>query len=406
MNSKKERSASGISPDAIAAEYEHRSMQTWSDHDLGAAVSEVVQQSRSGTFDSFVLHAPLETAARTALLSHASPSQRTLARLRMVSIAARYEAFGLPVPTPPTASSGDSVGRFIAAVQHGDPDSAEAAALDLVQTHNRRQLVEALAEFVIPLTSAAAHTPIFLHLLQRSDPRGPINGSLLLPLSRELASDTGKAIQGVQGRIADRPTDPSALLHVLMSTPSQPTESTFIHPMVEAVDASGLAEQLLGNTVGHFNRQAASSILRVAAMSMLQDTPDEAPYGWTHCLTIPQAIIEIAHATPRPDIAMAAAATHIVGMRAALGCVELSDRPLDSYPDVDFGDVIDAAVVHHDAHVVKYVLACIDAAAFDPAARNLYHGAAAHLLAIWAQRPADDDPLPPAQNNTDSDAPS
>lgn len=39
---------------------------------------------------------------------------------------------------------------------------------------------------------------------------------------------------------------------------------------------------------------------------------------------------------------------------------------------------------HQDAHVAKYTLACLDAAAFDPARRSLYLAAAAYLHAWWA----------------------
>jgi hypothetical protein len=45
------------------------------------------------------------------------------------------------------------------------------------------------------------------------------------------------------------------------------------------------------------------------------------------------------------------------------------------------------AALHHDAHLVKYTLACFDAAAADPAERRLYLAAAASLSAWWAQFP-------------------
>jgi hypothetical protein len=48
-----------------------------------------------------------------------------------------------------------------------------------------------------------------------------------------------------------------------------------------------------------------------------------------------------------------------------------------------------AASHHHDAHLVKYTLACIDAAASDPEQRRLYLAAAASLSGWWAQQPSD-----------------
>jgi len=386
-------SAADVGTDQIASAYDERSMSEASDVRFVAAVGDVVQQSRSGAFDSFVLHAPLELAARAALLAYVSPSHRRRSRLRILAIAAVYEAFGPGAAVSVDQEAGSpSITGFIDAVEAGDPDAAEEAALRLAVL-DPGDLVRLLADFVVPLTSAAAHAPIFLHLLQRSDPRGSISARLLAPLARELARDNGKAIRWVERFTAQRPTDAGKLERQLRTVPSIDVESTFIHPIMEAVDGSGVARTVLGETLGRFDRSSASSVLRVAAASMIHDDPASAPYGWTHCLTIPQAMIEIAPSCHHPDIALAVAATHVVGFRAALGNAQLPDRPHDSYSAVDIDAVIDAASTHRDAHVVKYALACLDAAAYDPQARNLYHSAAAHLLDVWESLPATDDPL-------------
>ena len=384
---------SGIDVASIVEEYERRAMAEWSDITLARAVADVVQQSRAGAFDSFVLHAPLETAARSALLAHVTSPVRWMSRLRMVSIAARYEAFGPAATTSGAEPVHDPVEAFIEAIRAGDSDNAEAAAHAIASTHDRAGMISALADFVIPLTSAAAHTPIFFHLLQRSDPRGPITTTLLAPLARELARDTGKAIRWIDDHTGTFPTDAAALHRQLLHTPSQAVDSAFIDPIMDAVDSSGLARRQLDGTVGRFDREAASAVLRVAAMSMIHDTPEHAPYGWTHCLTLPQAVLEIAPMSQRPDIALAVAATHVVGFRAAIGETSLPEQPVDSYASVDIAEIIDAAATHHDAHVAKYTLACLDAAAFDPEGRHLYHNAAAHLLSVWRDRTIEDDPL-------------
>jgi hypothetical protein len=49
-----------------------------------------------------------------------------------------------------------------------------------------------------------------------------------------------------------------------------------------------------------------------------------------------------------------------------------------------------AAAVHHDAHRVKYTLACLEAAGDDPGAAPLYLAAAAHLNAWWEAHRDDD----------------
>jgi hypothetical protein len=146
---------------------------------------------------------------------------------------------------------------------------------------------------------------------------------------------------------------------------------------------------------------------------MLQDDPNQAPYGWTHCLTIPQAIAGIARTTHDPLRAMAIAATHVVGFRAALSNQTVIDTYAPEPVDVAAVDALDAppataaAAVHHtaepdldrvttaiatraachaDAHVAKYTLACFDAAHADPPHRRLFLSAAAYLVAWWAQR--------------------
>jgi hypothetical protein len=47
-------------------------------------------------------------------------------------------------------------------------------------------------------------------------------------------------------------------------------------------------------------------------------------------------------------------------------------------------ELVTRSAVHHDAHLVKYTHACLDAAADEPAARRLYLAAAASLSAWWA----------------------
>ena len=50
--------------------------------------------------------------------------------------------------------------------------------------------------------------------------------------------------------------------------------------------------------------------------------------------------------------------------------------------------LVTRAATHHDAHLVKYTLACLDAAADDPPHRRLYLAAAASLGGYWAAQAA------------------
>jgi hypothetical protein len=158
---------------------------------------------------------------------------------------------------------------------------------------------------------------------------------------------------------------------------------------------------------------------------MLQDDADQAPYGWSHCLTLPQAALGVAPAATDPADAIAVAATYVLGFRATLGRETLdpgwAPEPLDLVDDADRLDALAGhpdeaaaatwyapepivaplvarlagyAAAHPDAHLAKYTVACLDAASADPDAAHLFLAAAAFLGAWWRQLPSDDPLLP------------
>jgi hypothetical protein len=401
----------GIAPGEMVAEYHRRGLDGWSDARLVGAVAARIARPRRDPADSFVLHAPLELAARAALLPHVAAPARERARLQILAVAAQYEAFGPAVardgePGRPGADDEEATGKLLGAVRAGDPDGAGTAAALLARHVGDRELVTGVGDDIVPLTSAAAHAPIFLyHVLQR-DPRGPISSRLLPPLARELARNPGWRIRWIDGRDApargsteQRATDVAALVEAVGRAPSRPLDGpAFIHPLLVNVDASGVAASRLEAVVGGFDPRAGRALLRVAAQSMVFDDPAHAPYGWTHCLTIPQAVLGLAPFLRRPDQALAVAATHVLAFRTALGAVDLplheSPAALD-LPDADPSRLVNAAATAHDAHIVKYVLACLDAAGRDPEAARLHHAAADRLLRAWEAQGGDpSDPLP------------
>jgi len=67
----------------------------------------------------------------------------------------------------------------------------------------------------------------------------------------------------------------------------------------------------------------------------------------------------------------------------------VANAPDASLPEVRAA-LASRASRHHDAHLVKYTLACFDAAAVDPGNARLYLAAAASLAAYWAALPSDD----------------
>jgi hypothetical protein len=182
-----------------------------------------------------------------------------------------------------------------------------------------------------------------------------------------------------------------------------PLDSDFIYPTMHLVDAGGLAAEVLDAPLrGMGVTEARRTLLRIAARSMLQDDPDAAPYGWTHCLTMPQAVLESVRLGADPDLAVAVAATYVLGFRATQGRVRLDHRwapgrgtaaarVLKASEDATTGlvaELVAFGAEHPDAHVAKYTLACLHAAEADPEEARLYLAAAAHLHEWWATHTA------------------
>ncbi|HZJ27132.1 MAG TPA: hypothetical protein VFF40_09010, partial [Acidimicrobiia bacterium] len=358
-----------------------------SDAALVAAVAGVVRRPRVEIADSFVLHAPLELAARSALLPLVRPSARIAARARIAAIAGEYAAFGVAVPPPrsvtfeSTAEGAIALGDAIAA---GELDTVDAVAAELGRTAAGADLPALLTDALLPRLSAAAHAPIFLYQMARVAPGGELTAELVRPLARELARfpdwslgwlDRGPAVSAV--------LPPEALFDAVAAAPPLGVlGSTFIYPVMHQVDESGVAAELLSEPVRGVDVHAGGRLLlRAAALSMLQEPPEHAPYGWSHCLTMPQAALGIAGHARDPNVALAVAATYVVGFRAALATRPLARAYAPADPGVQLADALDAgpqvaaaavwhapeavmggivtelatrASRHGDAHLVKY----------------------------------------------------
>jgi hypothetical protein len=369
----------------LARTYDDRRLDRLADDELVAAVVAIVAEPREGPADSFVLHAPLELTARARHLA-ALPTDdeplRRLARLRLVSIAARYlQHPPAPIGPPDTAAE--------------DPD----------------RTVDRLAPAIAARTAAAAHGPILLATLTEVPDRAPGWLPLLRPLTRELDRHPDWRLRWFERATADptdhRPPgdpDPTALFAAVADPPRLGIPgSTFIHPLLMQVDAPGVADEVLGPVAGPrhaSSTEAARALTRVAALAMVRDTPDHAPYGWTHCLTLPQAILTLAPRLVRARVpALSIAATHVLGIRAALATTVLDAtdellRPADPATiDRRRRHLTAEAARRHDAHVAKYLLAVLTEAERDPEASELHLTAGEHLLAVWDATGPDPDDL-------------
>ena len=300
------------------------------------------------------------------------------------------------------------------ALADGDAEAADDAITWLTQHLETDELVGTLAGPVLTSLAAAAHGPILLYLLPRVAPRSLKAASMARSTIHELVRNPERKLSWFN--IDDQPQhgDSAVELTRRLAGPQlrELPENTFIYPTMSITERTGLATEVLADIAPSLTvTEARHSLLRTAARAMLQDDPGHAPYGWSHCLTMPQAALGIANFSPDPGIAIAVAATYVLGFRASLGSVILdpdwapdpTKLPLDELLDAPPGgaaataghtpptqrrdlwrDLATHAGAHEDAHVAKYTLACLDACRGDPEWTHLYIAAATFLNAWWS----------------------
>lgn len=388
-----------------------------SDAELVAAVADVVRRPRHDPADSFVLHAPLELAARAALLPRVSPAARELARSRLVVLATDYEGSDDPIAEPPerdATSAADESTCLVDAITAGDLDAVDASATWLAHNTTAPELRDLLADPILPSLAAAAHAPIFLFQLPRVAPRAELPVELLRPLVRELARHPDWRLSWhEQTRSFGGTHSADELFDAIGQTPQLGVPgSDFIFPVMSQAQESGPVIDLVAHALPQRDARAAGHVvLRAAALSMLTESAEYAPYGWTHCLTLPQAVLGIADACRDPAVPLAVATTFVVGFRAAFAQLPLPRAYSPAPNTLALDDALAAgsaaaaatvwhapreeiaamattlvtrAATHRDAHLVKYTLACLDAAADDQQHGRLYLAAAASLGGYWA----------------------
>ncbi len=335
--------------------------------DVVAAIS----VPKAAPADSFVLHAPLELMARTLLLRHVRVAARPDAEERIRALGRRYQDAGDPVEPPPAVALRDPrvlAARLQSAIAAGELDDVDAYAAACAAVATPGDCRTLLAPVLFDSVAAAGHGSILLHLLGRAPWVSLIRGAV-----REVARHPDWRIRWMA-----EPSDaePGTLTEALDAVPFLGLPgSDFIYPQVAQVEAEIAPKLLAGALDGH-----PVEITRAAAWAMLSEPLTHAPYGWTHCLTIPQALLGL----PLPRrAAIAAAATYVVAFRAGMGSVPLN-RTLPAADD-DVSELATRASLHEDAHYVKYTLACIDAAEDDRSHRALYLAAASRLADLWDQ---------------------
>ncbi|MET0325389.1 MAG: hypothetical protein ABW219_09215 [Ilumatobacteraceae bacterium] len=413
-----------LAPDHVVDRWAERGLDELSDARLVEVAARHLAIPRRDPADSFVLHAPLELMARSALLRLVDPRARVAARQRIAWVVATYDEAApasdriAVVPAPDDGPVHPSLIDLGAVVDTGDLDAIDQAAIAVGAATSADELVDRLADVVVPRLAAAGHGSIYLYHLRRLLAASPAAATMARGLLREIGRQPTWALTWMDHRAPG--VVPTRDLGQRLLGPPSPGDpgSHFIYPTMSLVERSGLAAELLDEpTRGLALSEARRELLRVAAWSMLQDDPAHAPYGWSHALTMPQATLGVAPWCAEPERAVAVAATYVLGFRSTLGSVTLdpSWRP-EARHDLDLGSFLDTgpsaaaaavwhapaaelddlvqrlatfAALHRDAHLAKYTLACLDATRDDPAAGRLYLSAAAFLAGWWAERDGD-----------------
>ena len=336
--------------------------------------------------DSFVLHAPLELLGRVGLLPYVHASRHDDALARIDVLRQQYLDAGAAVPAPEPVIVDDvpaAAAQLLHAVAEGDLDRVDARAAALLPRLTAHEAIGLLGEGVVTSLAAAGHAPIGFALLARIRPTLPT--TLLRGPLRGIAQHPDWHVRWHVDLHTDG--DPSLLHDAIRTAPflGRP-DSDFIFPLMSQVQDRGVATDVLAPVLAsRFDAAAATRTLtRIAAWSMVHDDPAHAPYGWSHALTMPQGVMALAGAGVPPRTALAVAATFLLGFRAAYGVVPIpAVIEAGAEPAASVADLATAASLHEDAHLVKYTLACLHAAADDPSHRALYLRAAAHLVDWW-----------------------
>lgn len=348
----------------------------------------VISVPKAAPPDSFVLHAPLELLARVGLAPLVHPTRRGEAIAMIDHLTDEYLAAGDPIEPPRSVDDDvDSVdgacARLATALRSGEVDEVDRLSGALLPRCSPDHLVHRFGEPLVTSLAAAGHAPIGLALLRRVEPTLPsalLRGALhTIALNPHLQISWHLPVTG-EG-------EPASLYAAIAATShlGEPG-SNFIYPLMSQVQDAGVTLRLLGPVLAdrYDVRAAANTLARIAAWSMVHDDPHHAPYGWSHALTMPQAVFALAGRGVQPRTALAVAATFTVGLRAGHGSVDLPEAIDDELgTEATWEELATAAALHEDAHLVKHTLAAWHAATDDPAYEGLYRTAAARLVAWW-----------------------
>lgn len=378
-----------------------------SDHALLLACLAEMEGGTSG-LSSLEIHAPLEVMARYLLLPLVDARRRGSAR-RNLAKAARDFA---DVATPPAAEDEETTDRIGGDDWAVAPWPAVGRSLGeaLCQPQGRR----ALATRIVQQVGGAGHGQILLHHLLDADLHVR---RLLLPhmqmfiraFCEEPSTEGGAVIAQLRPLLR---ASPNAIDEFLSGIPRSTVDTP--HTGIRGVMAHGQGVEAADtDSVVHCTPFEAAGTACIAAARMMLTAETDMEYGWSHCLTLSEAawgfvdrgndaaaIVALSYVAayvaalgfpgwPSPAPAASKQATGIATFRQALASASPEDAVavcLGASQDVAaeaWGEIVSQASTMEDAHLVKYLHACMKCASRKPAAEPVFLAAATRLLARW-----------------------
>ena len=374
-----------------------------------------LKEMEGGTsgLSSLEIHAPLEVMARYLLSPYVDSPRRRCAR-RNLAKAARDFA---DVATPP-ASADELTNRF------GDEDLAVAPwqtvghVLDeaLCQPQSRN----ALTTRILQQVGGAGHGQILLHHVLDADPH--VRAKLLPHVQmfvrafcEDPSTEGGAVIPQLRPMLR---ASPDAIDEFLGGIPQSTADTP--HTGIRGVMARGQGVEVaeIDSTAGRTSRTPfdAAGTACIAAARMMLTAETDMEYGWSHCLTLSEAawgfvdrgedagaIVALSYVTGFvaalgfpgwPSLASAASTqtTGVAAFRQALASPSPEDAVAiclsaqETFAMEAWGEIISQASTLEDAHLVKYVYACLKCASRKPEAEPIFLAAATRLLARWLSR--------------------
>jgi hypothetical protein len=421
---------SGIDRKNLANEFARRGLDEISDTNLCQQVAAIVSSPPKND-NSFTLHAPLELLARYGLLPLVDPPERNQARLRMVASAAFFESdAGGSSPATKIAAFPDPAAaqvEFARAFQQGNADALDAIVLQFAAQFGTTNLVHILTPLALPTLSGASHSHIGLWLLLRHARTSDVgDAALLRAAARALAKDKsqltsfkGMDIAGTKP-LNQSPADIEREVLAKLAAPARgKLTGGGMRALITSGEATGNADALFADFIRHdlTDEQidaAFRAALRVCAHNMLQHDTKFSKFGWSHCLTLPQAACGLSTLTVNRKLALAATLVWTTSYRSVMtnrdldfnwspeklkGSASLLEALQTSstaaaarvwHADTSERSAIKQtlatqASIRTDQHLIKYTRACLDMVSFDPEYERLYLAAAAHLCSVWVK---------------------